>query len=221
MGAAGRPSGRDRAGGTAYSTLMKTTRLEAFSDGVLAIIITIMVLELHVPNGDNLAALAGQATGLLTYLLSFVFVGIYWNNHHHMFQLVERVTGGILWANLALLFALSLVPVSTAWMDGTGFARVPVVTYGANLLLAAMCYSILARVVVRSSGGRRLAEALGNDVKSWLSLTLYAVGIAVAFLAPVLGLAAFVVVAVIWLVPDRRVERLVSAEQGADTGNAA
>jgi uncharacterized membrane protein len=191
---------------------MITTRLEAFSDGVLAIIITIMVLELHVPEEPTLGALQGVATGFLTYLLSFVNIGIYWNNHHHLFHLVDRVTGTVLWANLHLLFWLSLIPVSTAWMDESGFARTPVVTYGVNLTMAALAYTILEQAIYRAEGGHRARQALGKDWKGKASIGLYLLGIALTFVASWLGLACYVVVAILWLVPDRRVERFLAQE---------
>jgi uncharacterized membrane protein len=191
---------------------MKTSRLEAFSDGVLAIIITIMVLELRVPDGPELRDLLGVATGLLTYLLSFVYVGIYWNNHHHMFQLVERVAGGILWSNLALLFCLSLLPFTTAWMDDQHFASTPVITYGLNLLLCAIAYWVLQTAITRSQGpGGPLATALGHDVKAKLSPVIYVAGVLGTLWAPWLGVAIYAVVALMWLVPDRRVERYIDA----------
>nr|WP_300147464.1 TMEM175 family protein [Propionicimonas sp.] len=191
---------------------MKTTRLEAFSDGVLAIIITIMVLELRAPEGPELHDLLGAATGLLTYLLSFVYVGIYWNNHHHMFQLVGRVTGGILWSNLALLFCLSLLPFTTAWMDEQQFAPVPVITYGVNLLACAVAYWTLQTRITRVQGaGGPLATALGRDVKAKLSPAVYVAGILGTLLTPWLGVAIYAVVALMWLVPDRRVERYIAA----------
>lgn len=191
---------------------MKTGRLEAFSDGVLAIIITIMVLELRVPDGPELHDLLGVATGLLTYLLSFVYVGIYWNNHHHMFQLVERVTGGILWSNLGLLFCLSLLPFTTAWMDEQQFATTPVITYGLNLLVCAIAYWNLQSAITRSQGpGGPLATALRRDLKAKLSPVIYVAGILGALLTPWLGVAVYAIVALMWLVPDRRVERYLDA----------
>jgi uncharacterized membrane protein len=191
---------------------VKTTRLEAFSDGVLAIIITIMVLELKVPEEPTLESLAGSATGFITYLLSFVYIGIYWNNHHHMFQLVDHVTGGILWANLHLLFWLSLLPFTTAWMDESQFAVTPVVIYGVNLLLAALAYFIAVQVIYRAEDGHRLRTALGNDWKGKVSLGLYVTGIAAAALSVWVSVAIFSAVAVIWLVPDRRVERYLATQ---------
>ena len=192
---------------------MRTSRLEAFSDGVLAIIITIMVLELKIPDAPTLQALGSSATGFLTYLLSFVYIGIYWNNHHHMFQVVEHVNGTVLWGNLQLLFWLSLLPVSTAWMDQTKFSRTPVVVYGFNLLLAALAYFVLQQAIFRSEGGSGLREALGRDLKGKMSLFLYVSGIALAFVSPWLSLVVFAAVAIIWLVPDRRVERYLAAHE--------
>lgn len=189
---------------------MRTTRLEAFSDAVLAIIITIMVLELKVPEQPTLHALGESATGFLTYLLSFVYVGIYWNNHHHMFQLVNRVNGAMLWANLALLFWLSLFPFTTAWMDESEFARTPIVVYGINLLLAAISYYVLQLTIFRTEeAGPLLRQAVGRDLKGKLSPLLYVTGIALAFVSPWLALAVYTLVAVTWLVPDRRLERFV------------
>jgi uncharacterized membrane protein len=191
---------------------VRTSRVEAFSDGVLAIIITIMVLELHVPEGDDWQALGDSATGFLTYALSFLYVGIYWNNHHHMFQVIEYVSGGVLWANLHLLFWLSLLPFSTGWMDESGFAEIPTVVYGINLLLAAIAFYGVEMTVIAGRGGSRLAAALGRDLKGKLSPVMYLVGIALTFVAPWLGFVAFVCAALVWLVPDRRVERYLRAE---------
>jgi uncharacterized membrane protein len=195
---------------------MQSDRLEAFSDGVLAIIITILVLELNVPEGDTLHEL-WETTGLslLTYLLSFVYIGIYWNNHHHLFNVVDRVDGGVLWANLHLLLWLSLYPFTTAWMDETDLARTPTMVYGVNLLGAAMAYYVLVLVIERQPGGRRLREALGRDVKGKLSPALYVLGIGLAYVEPWLGVVPFVAVAAMWLVPDRRVERYLEREGGA------
>lgn len=190
---------------------MRTSRLEAFSDGVLAIIITIMVLELKVPHEPTLEALGGSTTGFLAYLLSFVYVGIYWSNHHHMFQVVEHVNGTVLWGNLHLLFWLSLFPVTTDWVAETEFARTPVVIYGLNLLLAAVAYYVLQLVIFRVPGGTGLREALGRDLKGKLSPVLYIVGIALTFVNPWVGTLVFTAVAVMWLVPDRRVERYLES----------
>ena len=197
------------------STAMRTSRLEAFSDGVLAIIITIMVLELHVPEGPKLADLADSATGFLTYLLSFVYIGIYWNNHHHMFQLVRRVDGTVLWANLHLLFWLSLYPFTTAWMDETDLARTPLVDLrrqparGRDRLLPAGAGDLPGR----GSGRRCCGEAVGRDLKGKVSPVIYLAGIVTAMLVGWPALFFYAAVAAIWLVPDRRMESYV-AEHG-------
>ena len=199
---------------------MKTTRLEAFSDGVLAIIITIMVLELKTPQGHTFAALRGETgTAFLTYLLSFVYVGIYWNNHHHMLQLTGRITGGVLWANLALLFFISLFPFSTGWVDDSHFARTPVVVYGIDLLAAAIAYYVLQTAIVRAQGdGSPLKRAIGRDAKGKASPVFYCAGIGCAAgidagrLGSWLAMTCFVAVAVMWLVPDRRLERAIGTQ---------
>ncbi len=198
---------------------MQSDRLEAFSDGVLAIIITILVLELNVPEGDTLHEL-WETTGLslLTYLLSFVYIGIYWSNHHHLFNVVDRVDGAVLWANLHLLLWLSLYPFTTAWMDETDLSRTPTVVYGTNLLGAAMAYYVLVLAIERQPGGRRLREALGRDVKGKVSPVLYVCGIGLAYVEPWLGVVPFVAVAAMWLVPDRRVERYLESEGGSASG---
>jgi uncharacterized membrane protein len=194
---------------------MRTSRLEAFSDGVLAIIITIMVLELKVPEGDHLADLVHTTgVGLLSYLLSFVYVGIYWNNHHHMFHVVRRVGGGVLWANLALLLCLSLFPFTTAWVDDSRFARTPVVVYGVNLMAAALAYFILQSVIIRTEGPESaLRRAVGADYKGKFSPVLYLAGIVAALTSGTAGvaiaLACYVAVAVMWIIPDRRIARFV------------
>jgi uncharacterized membrane protein len=196
---------------------MRTNRLEAFSDGVLAIIITIMVLELDVPEGSTLHDLEPELSSLATYLLSFLYVGIYWNNHHHMFQLARKVDGLVLWANLGLLFCISLFPFSTAWMDETGFARTPTLMYGVNLLAAALAYTVLLFALIRAEGEPPLLrEAIGDDRKGKLSPVLYVTGIALAFVSPWLALACYTVVAVIWLVPDRRLESYVATHHLTD-----
>jgi uncharacterized membrane protein len=193
---------------------VETDRLEAFSDGVLAIIITIMVLELRVPEEHTLAALLdATGVGLLTYILSFVYIGIYWNNHHHLFKLSTEVGGGVLWANLHLLFWLSLYPFTTAWMDESHLALVPTVIYGVNLLAAAIAYYVLQMAIMRRPGGDRVREALGRDTKGKLSPALYILGIGLAFVEPWLALVPFVLVALIWLVPDRRVEAFLEGER--------
>jgi uncharacterized membrane protein len=190
------------------------SRLEAFSDGVLAIIITIMVLELRVPEESTWGALRDVAPTFLTYLLSFVYVGIYWNNHHHMLQLATKVNGAVLWANLHLLFWLSLLPFTTSWMDESGFDSVPTAVYGVDLLLAAIAYWLLQRALITRQGADGpLAQAVGRDWKGKLSPILYVLGFAAAFWQPFVAVGVFVVAALIWLVPDRRVERFV-AEHG-------
>ena len=191
---------------------MDTRRLEAFSDGVLAIIITIMVLELRVPHEPTLAALAGLWPIFLSYVLSFIYVGIYWNNHHHMLHVTSRVSGSVLWANLHLLFWLSLLPFSTGWMGENQFARWPTVVYGLNLLACALAYFVLERRIIAIEGSNsRLARAVGRDLKGKLSPLFYMGGIAAAlFWHPAAGMALFVAVALIWLVPDTRIARAVS-----------
>jgi uncharacterized membrane protein len=194
---------------------MSTSRLEAFSDGVLAIIITVMVLELHVPQGDHLSDLWNDTgVGMLTYVLSFVYIGIYWTNHHHMFQIADYVDGSVLWANLHLLFWLSLYPFTTAWLDESSVARTPTVVYGVNLLGAAIAYYALQQRMMRIPiTGPRLRDVVGRDLKGKLSPVIYLTGILLAFLEPWLALVPFVVVALIWLVPDPRVERYLASNR--------
>jgi len=190
---------------------MTTARLEAFTDAVIAIVITILVLELKVPHEQDLEALRGVVPVFLTYVLSFVYLGIYWNNHHHMMVLTERVNGKILWANLHLLFWLSLVPFTTAWMGENDFAEVPTAFYGADLLLAAIAYFILQTAIIAEEGpDSRLRAALGRDLKGKVSPLLYLAAIPLAFVSPWIALAVYVFVALIWLVPDRRIESAVS-----------
>ena len=190
---------------------MKKSRLEAFSDGVLAIIITIMVLELRVPHEPTLAALWPLWPKILSYLMSFVFIGIYWNNHHHLWQVVERVTGAVLWANLHLLFWLSLVPFVTAWMGENQFAAAPVALYGVVLLASGCAYFIMVRMLLASHApDSLLARALGSDFKGRVSIWIYVVAIAVAFVVPWLAGMLYCVVSIIWLVPDRRIERVLA-----------
>jgi uncharacterized membrane protein len=187
---------------------MSSQRLEAFSDGVLAIIITIMVLELKVPEGADLSALIPLLPVFLSYVLSFVYIGIYWNNHHHMMQLADRVNGAILWANIHLLFWLSLIPFVTGWMGENHFAPLPMALYGGVLLMCGFAYWVLQRVIIRAQGERsRLAAAVGGDLKGNLSLMLYMVAIPSAFLSQWIAAALYVAVAMMWLVPDRRIER--------------
>jgi len=187
---------------------MKTTRLEAFSDGVLAIIITIMVLELKVPHGVELAALKPLLPRLLSYVLSFIYVGIYWNNHHHLFQATEQVTGGILWANLHLLFWLSLFPFTTGWMGENGLATIPTAVYGFVLLMAAIAYVVLERAIIAREGrDSLLAQAVGREWKGKLSLVLYFIAIPLAFVSSWIATGIYAFVALLWLIPDRRIER--------------
>ena len=191
---------------------MGTGRLEAFSDGVIAIIITIMVLELRVPHDTSVAALRPLLPVLLSYTLSFVYLGIYWNNHHHMLHVTSRVSGVTLWANLHLLFWLSLVPFVTGWMGENHFAAVPTAAYGVVLLMAAIAYYILARVIIAYEGpDSRLARAIGSDVKGRISPIAYILAIPAAFLHPAISGALYVSVALMWLVPDRRIERILTA----------
>ena len=186
---------------------MTKGRLEAFSDGVIAILITIMVLELRVPTGTDWAALRPLVPVLLTYLLSFVFLGIYWNNHHHMLHAAHRINGKVLWANLHLLFWLSLVPFVTGWMGQNHFAPIPTAVYGVVLLMAAVAYTILKEMLVAAQGpDSRLASALGTDAKGKVSLALYLAAIPLAFVNQWIADALYVSVALIWLVPDRRIE---------------
>ena len=190
---------------------MSKGRLEAFSDGVIAILITIMVLELRVPRGDDLGALRPLLPVFLTYVLSFVFLGIYWNNHHHMLHATDRVNGKVLWANLHLLFWLSLVPFVTGWMGENHFASLPTAVYGAVLLLAAVAYTILQRVILKHQGpDSRLAAAVGKDRKGTLSLACYALAIPLAFVHQWISDALYVFVALLWLIPDRRIESRLS-----------
>jgi uncharacterized membrane protein len=187
---------------------MTKNRMEAFSDGVIAILITIMVLELKVPHGSDLAALTPLIPVLLSYLMSFVYLGIYWNNHHHLLQAVEHVDGRVMWANLHLLFWLSLVPFVTAWMGENHFARTPVALYGVVLLAASTAYYILVRALISLHGrNSTLATAVGRDFKGLVSTFTYVVAIPLSLMKPLLGCALYVLVAIIWLVPDRRIER--------------
>ncbi|WP_030441842.1 TMEM175 family protein [Actinoplanes subtropicus] len=208
---------------------MRTSRLEAFSDGVLAIIITIMVLELRPPDGDDLAALVrGSGAGLLTYLLSFLYVGIYWNNHHHMFHLVHRIGGGVLWANLGLLFCLSLFPFTTSWVEQTRFAQTPVLVYGVNLLAAGLAYVVLQTVIIRQQGADSpLREAVGSDVKGKVSAAVNLAGVLAALLidrgghlGAIIAMVCYGAVVVLWVVPDRRIDRVVRVLEARENAAA-
>jgi len=187
---------------------MSRGRLEAFSDGVIAILITIMVLELRIPEGDSLESLRAVLPEFLVYVLSFVNLGIYWNNHHHLLHTVSSVNGRILWANLHLLFWLSLVPVTTAWMGHTHLAVLPAATYGVVLIFAAVGYFILVNTIIATHGPHSaLATAVGRDVKGKLSIVIYFVAILLAFVSPIVAVGLYATVELMWLVPDRRIER--------------
>ena len=189
---------------------MDKSRLEAFSDGVIAIIITIMVLELKVPHGDNFDTLTSLIPVFLSYVLSFIYVGIYWNNHHHMLHTCHKITGSILWANLHLLFWLSLFPFATAWMGENHYASLPSALYGFILLMAAIAYFILQHLIIASQGTNSLLKkAVGRDLKGKLSLALYMIAIAISFWAQWISQGLFILVALIWLVPDRRIEKVL------------
>jgi uncharacterized membrane protein len=190
--------------------MMSKGRIEAFSDGVLAVIITIMVLELKMPEGDTLDALASMCAPLLGYVLSYVYVGIYWNNHHHLMHTVTRVTGGIMWANLHLLFWLSLFPLLTAWSGHFPSSPLPTAVYGIVLLAAAIAWLVLQRAIIRAGG--TLRQALGKDMKGKLSPLLYVAGIGLAYVRPWISDVLYAAVAVMWVVPDRRIERHVAGE---------
>ena len=186
---------------------MRNGRLEAFSDGVIAIIITIMVLELKVPHGATVEALVPLIPNFLSYVLSFIYVGIYWNNHHHMLQTCEEVTGRILWANLHLLFWLSLFPITTAWIGENHLAAAPSALYGLVLLMAAFAYRVLQQVIIGAQGpGSLLKKAVGSDWKGKLSPVIYSIGAAAAFRSPLLAQVLYLLVALAWFVPDRRIE---------------
>jgi uncharacterized membrane protein len=186
---------------------MKKGRLEAFSDAVIAILMTIMVLELKIPHGADLESIRPLLPVFLTYVLSFIYLGIYWNNHHHMFHATERINGKILWANMLLLFWLSLIPFTTGWMGENHFAPLPTAVYGAVLLLAAVSYTILQTLIIVHQGKHStLAEAVGKDRKGKLSMVLYVIAIPMAFVNQWISDAIYVLVALIWLVPDRRIE---------------
>jgi uncharacterized membrane protein len=193
---------------------MDKSRLEAFSDGVMAIIITIMVLELKVPHGDVLASLAPLVPVFLSYVLSFIYIGIYWNNHHHMLHATQSVSGAILWANLHLLFWLSLVPFATGWMGENHFAAAPTALYGVPLFMAGIAYWLLQRAILAHQGRQSLlAVAVGSDFKGKLSPVLYLLAIPLAFVSPWLSGGIYVGVALVWLVPDRRIEKILQTRE--------
>jgi uncharacterized membrane protein len=192
----------ERPGG---SLEMGTARTEAFSDGVMAVIITIMALELRAPEGATLEAVRGRLPGLLVYLLSFVIIGIYWNNHHHLLRAAERVSGAAMWANLFLLFCLSLIPVQTEWLRDEYRHPLPAAAYGSVALAAGFGYAILARALIRANGpDSAVAAAIGSDRKGYASLALYAAGVGLAFVSPWIAYGCYVAVAVMWFIPDRR-----------------
>ena len=193
---------------------MGKTRLEAFSDGVIAILITIMVLEMKVPHGESLQALLPLWPVFLSYVLSFVNIGIYWNNHHHMLHACHRVTGPVLWANLHLLFWLSLMPFATGWMGENHFAAVPVALYGGVLLMSALAYYILQQLIIASQGPNSvLLKAVGSDWKGRASPAAYTLAVPLAFVSPAISMALYIAVALAWLVPDRRIERVVGHQE--------
>ncbi len=187
---------------------MDSVRLQAFSDGVLAIIITIMVLELKVPHGDNLNDLKPLLPVFISYVLSFIYIGIYWNNHHHMLYTVEHINGKVLWANSHLLFWLSLIPFASAWMGENNFSKWPVIIYGVVLTMDSIAYYILAQTLVKIQGkDSTLAKAIGRDKKGIISLIVYLIGIAFCFISPWISLGLYALVAAMWLIPDKRIER--------------
>jgi uncharacterized membrane protein len=192
---------------------MNKERLTAFSDGVIAIIITIMVLELKVPHGATFHELAGLVPTFLSYVLSFIFVAIYWNNHHHLLHAARRVNGTILWANMHLLFWLSLIPFTSGWLGENDFARLPAALYGVSMLMPAIAYFVLQGCIVRANGADHiLADALGRDIKGKISFVICIAGIGLAFVHPWLACTAYVLLAALWLVPDRRIERTLPSE---------
>ena len=192
--------------------MMGKARMEAFSDGVIAVIITIMVLEMKVPHGEDFASLKPVLPVFLTYVLSYLYIGLYWNNHHHMLHACNRVTGGVLWANLHLLFWLSLVPFTTGWMGENHFTPLPTAAYGAVLLMAAIAYWILQQTILAKHGrGSVLAAAVGSDLKGKLSPLFYLIAIPCAFLHPGISGALYVLVALLWLIPDRRIEKAMAS----------
>lgn len=192
---------------------MTTNRLEAFSDGVMAIIITIMVLSLSVPSDGHFTALKPIVPKILSYILSFIYVGIYWNNHHHLFQAIEKVNGKILWANLGLLFMLTLVPFSTAWMGENHFAQDTVALYGINLMLSAAVYAIVVKIALKNEGvNSTIGKAIKQPKKEYLSIFLYIAGIAISYFLPLVSVIIYYLVALLWLIPDTRIEKELSSK---------
>ena len=191
---------------------MTTGRVEAFSDGVIAIIITIMVLELRPPHDITIAGLRPLLPVFGSYVMSYVYIGIYWNNHHHLFHAAQHIDGRCLWANLHLLFWLSLVPFTTAWMGENHFATWPVALYGIDLLMSGIAYYILVRALLAAHGNELLANALGSDFKGKVSIVIYVAAIPLAFVSPLIALALYILVAITWLIPDRRIERKIGNE---------
>lgn len=188
---------------------MGKNRLEAFSDGVLAIIITIMILEIKIPHGDELISLRPLIPKLISYILSFTYVGIYWNNHHHLFHTVQKVNGTIMWLNMALLFSLSLLPFATDWVGENHFTQWPVVVYGVTLIIPGITYYLLSQSIIALHGKDSvLAKAVGKDIKGILSLVLYLIGIGLSFVHPMVGFVIYVLVTMMWFIPDRRIERI-------------
>lgn len=192
---------------------MTKGRLEAFSDGVLAIIITIMVLELKVPEGNSWNDLKPLLPKFLAYIFSFIYVGIYWNNHHHLFQTVKKVNGSVLWANLHLLFWLSLMPIATEWIGSTHFAENPVATYGITLVMCAVAYTILENTIIKTEGeSSQLKEAISSKFKEYASIVLYALGIVTSFYYPYIAIGFYYFTALMWLIPDKRIEKSLNKE---------
>jgi len=196
------------------SKRMGKGRVEAFSDGVIAIIITVMLLEIKVPHGDKLNLLKPVAPVFISYILSFIYLGIYWNNHHHMMHSVQHVNGKVLWANTHLLFWLSLIPFATAWMGENNFTKWPVILYGTILLLCGVAYYILAQALIKLHGkNSTIADAIGSDKKGKLSVVIYAFAIALSFINPWIGMALYAIVAAMWIIPDKRIEKKLMAQQ--------
>ena len=190
---------------------MNTSRLEAFSDGVLAIIITIMVLEIKVPEGPEIASLKPLLPKILSYIISFIYVGLYWNNHHHLFQAIQKINGKILWANLFLLFSLSLLPFTSGWMGENHFDKTPVALYGVNLIICAIAFLILEREAIAFEGkDSTIGKALQFKTKEIISVVLYLAGIAISFFFPIISILCYTIVALVWIIPDKRIEKILN-----------